>query len=247
MATGFNQGALIVDNVLTTKTNLNISQQITDTTTARTILPTDAGNTIIFNNSGTITVSIDSNANQNLPIGVPIKIINGGGFNAILNLQIVGGSGVTLINSTNLSIGHYGSLNIVQSSTDIWVVQDVYEEFLWGATWGAIWAATHSLNSQIVRTNREVTIKFPVATFAATTPGTINNSTSALPTRFIPGTNNVNGLMSVIDNNTNTVGAYTIDTSGVITITGSSAYANFTGSSGSGNSGWRAPTLTYLL
>lgn len=92
----------------------------TDTTTAYTLIATDAGKCIEMNNAAANTVTIPPSSSVAFPIGTKIKVRQYGAGQT----SIVAGSGVTIIKpSSTLNISaRYGDIELYQRSADEWYV-----------------------------------------------------------------------------------------------------------------------------
>jgi|GEM_PF-6103478 len=245
-------GRLSGGGALSTPPSINLNaydiyqQVITDTTTARTLTPTDACALINFTNTGTATVTIDNDANQAIPNGAFIDLQCLGGTTALVNVTTsaaFNSGGGVLINNTNVSVGNNGTLRLKKLGVNIWIVDRIYEEYLHTTGWFGIWAGTESGNALLVRNGRQISFSLPVVTATATTALQITMDT-AIPERFRQAVNTETRPLVVIDGGISGAGAGTLNTSGFLSVFATVDYKSF---SGSGNSGFAAQNFTYTL
>lgn len=92
----------------------------TDTTTAYTLIATDAGKCIEMNNSAANTVTIPPSSAVAFPVGTRIKVRQYG----VGQTSIVAGAGVTIIKpSATLNVSaQYGDVELYKRGTDEWYV-----------------------------------------------------------------------------------------------------------------------------
>lgn len=90
-----------------------------DTTTAYTLVLTDAGKQVTMSNASASTLTIPPNASVAFAVGVRIQVIQlGAGA-----VTLTAGSGVTLSETgNNLVLGQYQSAVLVKQATNSWVV-----------------------------------------------------------------------------------------------------------------------------
>lgn len=89
-----------------------------DTTTAYTLVLTDAGKQVTMNNASASTLTVPPNASVAFPIGVRIQVIQlGAGA-----VTITAGAGVTLTSvSTSFAMARYQVATLIKTATNTWV------------------------------------------------------------------------------------------------------------------------------
>ena len=94
------------------------------TGTTYTLVLTDAGKQVTFNNASAVTVTVPLNSSVAYATGVRIYLINLG-TGAV---TVVGAGGVTISQgSIDLSMPQYGVMVLFKTGTDAWVVEYAYD------------------------------------------------------------------------------------------------------------------------
>jgi hypothetical protein len=215
---------------------------VTDGSSARTFVLTDANNVVMCTGSA-FTATIPPNSSVAYPLGTVLSVYSGAISSAVAT--IAAGAGVTLINATNPNIGPSGFIQFKQVGTDKWLMTKCYEEYSLSTNWTGIWASNQPGNSIVVRNMRSVIITIPLVTFSANASGNVSNVTM-LPTRFIPADNfELTGVV-VEDNGAYSTGNGTVNTSGMINIS-KAGYGAFSGLNVGGVSGFLRQNIAYTL
>ena len=116
----FTSGQVLTAAQLTTLQNSVWSDDVTaDTTTAYTLVLTDAGKQVTMSNAAASTLTVPPNASVAFAVGVRIQVIQlGAGA-----VTLTAGAGVTLSEvGNNLVLGQYGSAILVKQATNTWIV-----------------------------------------------------------------------------------------------------------------------------
>jgi len=90
-----------------------------DTTTAYTLVLTDAGKQVTMSNASASTLTVPPNSSVAFAVGVRVQVIQlGAGA-----VTLTAGSGVTLSETgNNLVLGQYQSAVLVKQATNTWIV-----------------------------------------------------------------------------------------------------------------------------
>lgn len=222
-----------------------IQQVFTDTTTSRTLSPSDVCAFIRFTNVNDVDVTIDSDANQPIPNGAFFDFLYLGGADHSLNITTSAAfdaAGGVILNDTSMAVGFGGKMRLSKYATNTWRLDYLYEEYAHTTTWSGIWSGSRSGDLLIVRENRLVTVTMPVVTATATTSSTITMGTS-LPARLRPSSNTETRPLVVSNSSVVGAGGATVSGGG-ITIFATTAYGNFTGA---GTGGFFGQNFTYTL
>jgi len=135
--------------------------------------------------------------------------------------------GTALLRFSNLYLGT--NLFLANGATGL----NWYEEFTSaGNTWTGIWAAPQAGEYRVTRIGNCICLELPFVTAVATIAAAITN-TALLPAQFRPALT-VTGTMVILDNAVQNISSYSIDNTGLITITASPAGAAFAGAGLSG-------------
>lgn len=86
--------------------------------TTYTVLSTDVGKQIECDNAAKTTVTIDTQANQAIPVGLVIPVFAGGAGGVEIDLA----SGVTSVGSPKLNISQGEMIALKRKSSDLWFV-----------------------------------------------------------------------------------------------------------------------------
>ena len=116
----FTSGQVLTAAQLTTLQNSVWSDDVTaDTTTAYTLVLTDAGKQVTMSNAAASTLTVPPNASVAFAVGVRIQVIQlGAGA-----VTLTAGSGVTVSETgNNLVLGQYQSAILVKQATNTWIV-----------------------------------------------------------------------------------------------------------------------------
>jgi hypothetical protein len=195
----------------------------TDTSTARTLSPSDVGTLINFTNAGTVTVTIDSDANQPITNGAIFVLQNKGGSATLL--QIAGSTafataGGTIANASNPVVGQSGYIILQKLAANYWTVLEIYETYNHGTTftWGSF--TTPSQAVKITRANRRVAIDYPFMGNFSSTQTSFLQANTAAPTRFRPSAIISSlGSVSTDGGTTQTNARFASDTGGILYVT----------------------------
>lgn len=116
----FTSGQVLTAAQLTTLQNSVWSDDVTaDTTTAYTLVLTDAGKQVTMSNAAASTLTVPPNASVAFAVGVRIRVIQlGAGA-----VTLTAGAGVTVSETgNNLVLGQYQSAILVKQATNTWIV-----------------------------------------------------------------------------------------------------------------------------
>jgi len=116
----FTSGQVLTAAQLTTLQNSVWSDDVTaDTTTAYTLVLTDAGKQVTMSNASASTLTVPPNASVAFAVGVRIQVIQlGAGA-----VTLTAGAGVTVSETGNsLVLGQYQSAILVKQATNTWIV-----------------------------------------------------------------------------------------------------------------------------
>lgn len=218
-------GDLAANRTFTQNIYDTYSQLISESTTARTLVISDAQSIIsCTNSSGTTTITIPTNASAAIPIGAACRVKNATG-SQLVNLVVAGG--VTLLpqasisgsaTAISVSIGDGGEFEFKKDTTNTWTVTRLYEQITQTWTFGTgVLSAPLSITFNATRDMNNVRINLPAINGTTSGAGVIT-STSRLPARFQPIQQ---ALMPTSKKNLgstqSTFGLITISTAGAIT------------------------------
>lgn len=116
----FTSGQVLTAAQLTILQNSVWSDDVTaDTTTAYTLVLTDAGKQVTMSNAAASTLTVPPNASVAFAVGVRIQVIQlGAGA-----VTLTAGSGVTVSEvGNNLVLSQYGSAVLVKQAINTWIV-----------------------------------------------------------------------------------------------------------------------------
>ena len=237
-----NSIAVTGGSIITTAISRN---PINETTTARTLSVTDVGADIRCSNvSGDTTITIPTNATVAIPIGAQIELINdsGVGNGRLLIVSLAGG--VTL-NPFTPTVGYGGVIRLEKINTNEWKVLSCYESGTHTTNWTGIWASNQAGNISYVRNMLSVSLTIPQVLSTQNNTSALVTNVTALPARLRPTQLSYGICLSYTASN-NVVTVYQVNTSGTVTIYGSSPPGNYPANTGLGGFN-ELQTSAYLI
>jgi hypothetical protein len=119
-----NASANIQTQLNTLTSNVNLKAPLIPTTnsqtgTTYTLVSEDLGKHVTMTNASSMTLTIAPNSSLNFSVGAQVTVSN---LSTVRNVSIVGGSGVTFVNSFDKFIPFESSVILTMTAVDVWLV-----------------------------------------------------------------------------------------------------------------------------